>query len=40
MDFAGAIHLAKAHRCEMFVTFDPRFAAVAKTLSEVKIRAP
>jgi predicted nucleic-acid-binding protein len=40
MDFADALHLAKAQSCEAFVTFDQRFAAVANTLSWVKIRAP
>jgi predicted nucleic-acid-binding protein len=40
MDFADALHLAKATGCEEFVGFDQRFAAVANTLSEVKVRAP
>jgi predicted nucleic-acid-binding protein len=40
MDFAGALHLAKADGCEAFISFDQRFAAVANALSEVKVRAP
>jgi predicted nucleic-acid-binding protein len=40
MDFADALHLAKAQGCEAFVSFDQRFAAVANTLSEVKVREP
>jgi predicted nucleic-acid-binding protein len=40
MDFADALHLAKAAGCEAFVSFDQQFAAVANALSDVKIRAP
>lgn len=40
MDFADALHLAKAEGCEAMISFDQRFAAVANTLSEVKVRAP
>jgi predicted nucleic-acid-binding protein len=40
MDFADALHLAKAEGCEAFVSFDQRFAAMANVLSEVKVRAP
>lgn len=40
MDFADALHLAKAKGCEAFISFDQRFAAVANALSEVKVRAP
>jgi predicted nucleic-acid-binding protein len=40
MDFADALHLVKADGCEALVSFDQRFAAVANTLSEVKVRAP
>jgi predicted nucleic-acid-binding protein len=40
MDFADALHLAKAQGCESFVSFDRRFAAVANALSDVKVRAP
>ena len=40
LDFADALHLAKAAGCEAFVSFDQRFAAVANALSQVKVRAP
>ena len=40
LDFADALHLAKAEGCEAFVSFDQRFATVANALSEVKVRAP
>ena len=40
LDFADALHLAKAAGCEAFVSFDQRFAAVANALSEVKVHAP
>jgi predicted nucleic-acid-binding protein len=40
MDFADALHLAKAAGCAAFVSFDQRFAPVANALSEVKVRAP
>ena len=40
MDFADALHLAEAEGCEAFTTFDQRFAAVANTLSDVKVRTP
>ena len=40
MDFADALHLAKAAGCEAFVSFDQRFAVVANALSEVKVRSP
>ena len=40
LDFADALHLAKAEGCDGFVSFDARFAAVANALSEVKVRAP
>jgi predicted nucleic acid-binding protein len=40
MDFADALHLAKAEGCDAFVSFDQRFATVANALSEVKVRAP
>ena len=40
MDFADALHLAKAEGCDAFVSFDQRFATVANSLSEVKVRAP
>lgn len=40
MDFADALHLAKAAGCDAFVSFDQRFAAVANTIGEVKVRLP
>jgi predicted nucleic-acid-binding protein len=40
MDFADALHLAKAQGCEAFVTFDQRFAAVATALNAMRIRSP
>lgn len=40
LDFADALHLVKAAKCEAFVSFDQRFAAVANTLSGVKVRVP
>ena len=40
LDFADALHLAKAEGCEAFVTFDQRLAAVANALSGVTVRAP
>jgi hypothetical protein len=39
MDFADALHLAKARGCRAFVSFDQRLAAVANALSEAKVRA-
>jgi len=38
LDFADALHFAKAAGCEAFVSFDQRFAAVANALSEAKVR--
>jgi predicted nucleic-acid-binding protein len=38
MDFADALHLAKARDCEAFVSFDQRLAAVANALSDLKVR--
>ena len=40
MDFADALHLAKAQECDGFITFDQRFAAAAEALSAIKIRVP
>ena len=40
LDFADALHLAKAQGCEAFVSFDKTFAKLANALSEVKVRAP
>ena len=40
LDFADALHLAKAEGCEAFVSFDQRLAAAANAPSEVKVRTP
>ena len=40
MDFADALHVAKAEGCEAFISFDQRLAAAANAVSEVKVRAP
>jgi predicted nucleic-acid-binding protein len=40
MDFADALHLAKAEGCEAFVTFDARLAKRAAKLGTVAIKAP
>lgn len=40
MDFADALHLAKAEGCEAFVSSDKRFTTVANSISGVKVRAP
>lgn len=40
MDFADALHLAKAHGCEAFVSFDLRFARAANRVGGIKVRAP
>ena len=40
MDFADALHLAKAQGCKAFMSLDQHFAAVANTISEVEVLAP
>lgn len=40
MDFADALHLAKADGCEAFISFDQRFATAANRLSNIKVLAP
>jgi len=40
MDFADALHLAKAQGLEAFMSFDRRLASAAKKLGDVKVRAP
>jgi predicted nucleic acid-binding protein len=40
MDFADALHLAKAQGCDAYVSFDRRFAEVANAMSEIEVRAP
>jgi predicted nucleic-acid-binding protein len=40
MDFADALHLAKAEGCEAFVSFDRRLAALAGRVGAVKVQTP
>lgn len=40
MDFADALHLAKAKDCEAFVSFDRRFVRLANAIGDVKVRVP
>ena len=40
MDFADALHLAKAQGCDAFISFDQRLVAVANAMSDLKVRAP
>jgi len=40
MDFADALHLARAAGCEAFVSFDQNLAKTANMLSEVKVQTP
>ena len=40
LDFADALHLAKAEGCEAFASFEQRLAAAANGLSDVTLRAP
>ena len=40
MDFADALHLAKAQAYEAFITFDKRLIATAANLSPVPVRLP
>jgi predicted nucleic acid-binding protein len=40
MDFADALHLAKATGCEAFVSFDRRFARMANKVGAVRVREP
>lgn len=40
MDFADALHLAKAEGCDAFLSFDRRLARVAKGRSPVTVREP
>ena len=39
LDFADALHLARAEGWEAFVTFDRRLAKAANTVSDVMVRA-
>jgi predicted nucleic-acid-binding protein len=38
MDFADALHLARAQGCDAFASFDRRLAKAAKALSDIEIR--
>ena len=38
MDFADALHLAKAEGCDAMVSFDRRFARTATKLSDFEVR--
>ncbi len=40
LDFADALHLAKAEGCDAFVSFDGPLAKVAGTLTDLKVVAP
>jgi predicted nucleic acid-binding protein len=40
LDFADALHLAKAQQCDALVSFDQRFARQANRLATIKVRAP
>lgn len=40
LDFADALHLAKAEHCDAFISFDQRFARLANRVATVKVRAP
>jgi predicted nucleic acid-binding protein len=40
MDFADALHLAKAEGCDAMVSFDRRFAKAATKLSNIEVRTP
>jgi predicted nucleic acid-binding protein len=40
LDFADALHLAKASGCEAFVSFDQGFARMANKLGTIKVRTP
>ncbi len=40
MDFADALHLAKAEGCAAFFSFDRRLAKAANGLSNVAVRQP
>ena len=40
LDFADALHLAKASECEAFISFDRRLAALANRIGTVRVRLP
>lgn len=39
MDFADALHLAKAECCDALVSFDRRLAKIANEVSDIEVRA-
>src|SRR5665213_1641159 len=39
-DFADALHLASAARCDAFVSFDTRLAKAARELGGLEVRTP
>jgi predicted nucleic-acid-binding protein len=40
MDFADALHLARADDCEAFISFDRRLAAAGRRVGSVPLRTP
>lgn len=40
MDFADALHLAKAEGCDMFLSFDRKLAKVAKGRASIAVEMP
>ena len=40
MDFANALHLAKAEGCEVFLSFDRKLAKAAKGRAPVPVQVP
>lgn len=40
MDFADALHLAKAGHCEAMLTFDEDFVRLGKRLAGTPVRGP
>jgi predicted nucleic acid-binding protein len=40
IDFADALHLARASACETFFSFDEKLARAANRLGTIKVRAP
>jgi predicted nucleic acid-binding protein len=40
IDFADALHLAKARDCEAFVSFDRKLARVARRIGAPQVRVP
>ncbi|MGN6098571.1 MAG: type II toxin-antitoxin system VapC family toxin [Bosea sp. (in: a-proteobacteria)] len=40
MDFADALHLAKAGDCDVFLSFDRKLAKVARKRAPIPVRSP